>query len=308
MKNADPTLGYPPPRPSPARGEGDAGGWLDEVYRANYVPVVRLCGKILRNPDDAADAAQEVFLVAMDSLRPDAKPAQARSWLLTVARNHCLDLLRRRKRMAQALVTLNAESASVDFESAVADRDFVDIVFSKLTARERRALWESAVEHRPLADIASRLQLSYMAAAQVVHRARQHAFEMAARVAVVLGGFQIGRLLKRLAQAPDRVLAMAAVPMILVASQAGSSPPVTQRTATGSAVQVQHAQPRGPSAGSAGSTAGTGGSGWAGQSVVDSATRSVNGAVQRVMGALPVVTAPSLPAVPQPSVSPLPAP
>jgi RNA polymerase sigma factor (sigma-70 family) len=287
----------------------ESSGWLDELYRANYLPVARLCGKILRNPDDAADAAQEVFLVAMDSLRPDAKPAQARSWLLTVARNHCLDLLRRRKRMGQALVTLNAESTDVDFESAVANRDFVDIVFSKLTARERRALWESAVEHRPLADIASRLQLSYMAAAQVVHRARRHAFEMAARVAVVLGGFQIGRLLKRLAQAPDRLVAMAAVPMILIASQTSSSPAVPRQTPTVSVAQPQQAQPRGPSASNAGSTQGTASrSTRSGPSIVDSATGPVSGAVQQLTGALPGVTKPSLPAVPQPSLPPLPVP
>jgi DNA-directed RNA polymerase specialized sigma24 family protein len=50
-------------------------------------------------------------------------------------------------------------------ETAVADRDFVHVVFKQLSKRERQALWQSAVESRPLADIASRLRLSYMAAA-----------------------------------------------------------------------------------------------------------------------------------------------
>ena len=80
--------------------------WLAEVYEANYLGVVRLCTRLLRNPEDAADAAQDVFVIAANSLDPGAPPAQARAWLLTVARNHCLDLLRRRTRLGKALVTL----------------------------------------------------------------------------------------------------------------------------------------------------------------------------------------------------------
>jgi hypothetical protein len=118
----------------------------------------------------------------------------------------------------------------MDMESAVADRDFVGIVFKQLSTRERQALWHSAVESRPLADIAGRLRLSYMAAAQVLHRARRHAVAVAARVAVVVGVFQLGR------QRPGggvtlvaRLAAVAAVPVILVSLQ--SSSPIRQPTA-----------------------------------------------------------------------------
>jgi hypothetical protein len=114
--------------------------------------------------------------------------------LLTVARNHCLDLLRRRKRLGKALVTLGPdEGRGTDIENAVADRDFIDLVFKQLSKGERQALWQSAVESRPLADIASGLRLSYMAAAQVLHRARRHAVQAATRVALVFGIFHVGR-------------------------------------------------------------------------------------------------------------------
>lgn len=210
-------------------------GSIDELYNANYGAVLRVCSRILRNPEDAADAAQQVFLIALESLDLRVKTSPARAWLLTVARNHCLDLLRRRKRLGKALVTLgNDASGSVDMESAVADRDFVGIVFKQLSKRERQALWHSAVESRPVADIAGRLRLSYMAAAQVLHRARQHAVAVATRVAVVFGIFQLGRHRPAggFALAATRLAAIAAVPVIVVSIQ--SSSPTAQAASTAS--------------------------------------------------------------------------
>src|SRR5438128_8790317 len=99
------------PASAPAAQELNAGQrrWLAELYEANYRPVVRLCTRLLRNADDAADAAQDVFVIAAKSLDPGAPAGQARAWLLTVAKNHCLDGLRRRSRLGKALVTLGSE-------------------------------------------------------------------------------------------------------------------------------------------------------------------------------------------------------
>src|SRR2546421_1109143 len=194
-------------------------GLIDELYHANYAAVLKACSRILRNPDDAADAAQQVFVIALESLDLTTRRSAARGWLLTVARNHCLDLLWRRKRLGKALVTLAPDAGRpTDMENAVADRDFVGMVFKQLSNRERQALWHSAVESRPLADIAGRLRLSYMAAAQVLHRARRHAVAAAARVAVVVGVFHLGRprASGALALAATRLAAVAAVPLVLV--------------------------------------------------------------------------------------------
>src|SRR5437667_8529707 len=145
---------------------------LAELYEAHAPSVLRLCRRILGNPQDAADACQEVFLRAAH-----AGSVPARPWLLTVARNYCLDQIRRQKRFNSAINTLGADcDAEGDPESSVVDRDMVDGIFKQLTQRERSVLWQSAVERRPLAEIADRLQLNYMAAGQVLSRARRHAF------------------------------------------------------------------------------------------------------------------------------------
>jgi len=190
--------------------------WLADLYESNFAPIFRTCSRVLKNPDDAADASQEVFLIAANSLPPGTGGAIARAWLQTVARNHCLDVLRRRKRFGKVLVTLGADGdESGDIAATVADRDFVGAIFKRLSPVERQALWHSAVEHRAVNDIASRLQLSYMAAAQVIHRARRHALQFATRVAIVLGIIRLSRSANR----PSfNFVRAAALPMIAVSA------------------------------------------------------------------------------------------
>src|SRR3989442_6245262 len=213
--------------------------WLAGLYESNFPAVFKRCGALLKSSEDAADAAHEVFLIALNSLAPDADDKRSRAWLLTVAQNHCLDLLRRRKRFGRALVTLGANSdVGEDLESGVVDRDFVDGVMRQLSLRERMALWQSAVEHRSLADIATGLQLSYAAAAQVVHRARQRAVRLAASVAAIMAVVRLRAVRRLLERMPDaesmlgaqRVLALAALPVIAAAALPSST--VTSQAST----------------------------------------------------------------------------
>ncbi|HXN77900.1 MAG TPA: sigma-70 family RNA polymerase sigma factor [Candidatus Dormibacteraeota bacterium] len=212
--------------------------WLAELYEANAGPVFKTCSGLLRNHDDAADASQEVFLRAADSLQTGTSTPAARAWLQTVARNHSLDLLRRRKVSGLALVTLGADAKSVaDPATLVADRDFINGIFEKLSPRQRQALWQSAVEHRPIHEIAGQLQLSYTAAAQLIHRARRRALALAARVAIVFAILRLGRRASRISLTAAKV---ALVPMVAIAaiSIQTSGTPATAAIAYGSAVSV----------------------------------------------------------------------
>ena len=59
--------------------------------------LIRLCERMLGNPEEARDAAQDVFLKAFSragSYRPRGK---VYTWLYRIGVNHCLNQLRRRK-------------------------------------------------------------------------------------------------------------------------------------------------------------------------------------------------------------------
>lgn len=212
--------------------------WLGELYELNHDAVLRQCARVLRDREDAEDACQEVFITASREFVSGRLPENPRGWLLTVARNHCLDVVRRQKRFGKILTTMGSSlEDGVNPESTVIGRQNVDSVLRGLSPRERQALWQSAVERRTLADIANGLRLNYMAAAQVLSRARRHAAVAMARVAAILFGLRILRGLARsdatsrsaLLSHSVQLAAVAMVPLI-VAAVASSSDAVGRPT------------------------------------------------------------------------------
>lgn len=201
--------------------------WLSELYQANFAAVFRLCRRFLNSPDDAADATHEVFIRAAASLSEPPTSPQARAWLNRVARNYCIDLVRRRGRLGLAMTMLAAtEGASDEAVEAVENRQLLLAVLEQLSVRERAALWQSAVERRPLAEIARSFDLSYMAAAQLISRARRRALVLATRLAIILGLASLGRAVRRQswAQRGQQLATGVVVPIMVAAVVVSSSP------------------------------------------------------------------------------------
>jgi RNA polymerase sigma factor (sigma-70 family) len=191
--------------------------WLADLYRANASAVYFVCQFLLRRPEDAADATQEVFLKAVESLRGRSTAEHARSWLLTAAQDHCLDALRQHPTVDRPVPSPGVDSGGdVDPESAVVERAHVTAVLGELRVRERRALLMWAVERRPLAEIARELGLSYTAVQQLLFRARRHAASVAATVGALLGLFQFGRVIRRASQTGQLALLAAVLPVVLI--------------------------------------------------------------------------------------------
>lgn len=79
---------------SARRGDLPAFNWLVLRYQTR---VYNLCLRMLGDPDSAADATQEAFLSAYKAIAR-FQGAGFRAWLLRIATNACLDMLRSRKR------------------------------------------------------------------------------------------------------------------------------------------------------------------------------------------------------------------
>jgi RNA polymerase sigma-70 factor (ECF subfamily) len=76
---------------------GEAGA-LDALIRATYADVYALCRRMLADPDEAADATQEVFVRVMRSVLGFRGDSSFGTWLHRVTVNVCLTALRRRSR------------------------------------------------------------------------------------------------------------------------------------------------------------------------------------------------------------------
>jgi RNA polymerase sigma-70 factor (ECF subfamily) len=71
---------------------------LSTIYTAHYRHVLRVCRRFFRQPEDAEDAAAEVFLKLHRVLETRDEAVPFRPWVSQVAGRHCIDKLRRRKR------------------------------------------------------------------------------------------------------------------------------------------------------------------------------------------------------------------
>lgn len=80
--------------------------------------VFGMCYKILRNREEAEEAAQDVFIKCFDSLEKLRKPEKIKSWLLSIAYRTAIDYYRRRK-PAMADVDLVPEPISSEGENPI---------------------------------------------------------------------------------------------------------------------------------------------------------------------------------------------
>ncbi len=90
---------------SASRGDRAAFGRLVDLHKR---AVYGLCVRLLRDGEEARDAAQETFVRAYAALETYDPAQPFAPWVLRIARNHCLDLVRRRLPEAQR-VELDAE-------------------------------------------------------------------------------------------------------------------------------------------------------------------------------------------------------
>jgi RNA polymerase sigma-70 factor (ECF subfamily) len=76
--------------------QGDDGAFT-QLVEAYQRPVFNLCYRMLGDPAEAEDAAQETFIRAYTRLASYDPDRKFSSWLLAIASHYCIDRLRRRR-------------------------------------------------------------------------------------------------------------------------------------------------------------------------------------------------------------------
>lgn len=143
-----------------AARQGDQGAF-EQLVRLYEKRVFALTLRMCRNPEDAAEAAQEAFLAAWQGLAFFRGESSFSTWLYRLTSNACVDLMRREGRHhAAAGPSLNDEEANLDVpDHAASPQEAAER--SELRQQIEAGLQALSPEHREVLVLREMHQLSY---------------------------------------------------------------------------------------------------------------------------------------------------
>jgi RNA polymerase sigma-70 factor (ECF subfamily) len=142
--------------------------------------VFNLCLRMLGEPDEAEDAAQESFLRAFRGLKRYDPERPFGTWMLSIASHYCIDQLRRRRLQFVSVEeemppAMEADSHPGPEEafSLTQRREALSQLLARLPAQDRAAIVLRYWYDLSYEEIAAALALSVPAAKSRLHRARR---------------------------------------------------------------------------------------------------------------------------------------
>lgn len=158
-----------------ARGEAPA---LAELIRRHQTRVYQIAYRLLKDPLEAEDAAQEVFIKVYENAHRFEPKAKVSAWLHRITANHCLNLLRQRhpqESLDQEGAPLVRDPGATPLE-ALEQQDLsrrLEELLEVLPENQRRALILKQYGGLSYQEIADLMDLSPQAVDGLLKRARQ---------------------------------------------------------------------------------------------------------------------------------------
>jgi RNA polymerase sigma-70 factor (ECF subfamily) len=158
------------------QGDEQAFAKLVEQYQT---PVFNLCYRMLGDPYEAEDAAQETFLRAYRAMRRYDSSRPFATWLLSIASHHCIDLIRRRRMRLVPIDSLPGEvipDPGITPETALRqseDQQQMQELLAELSPTDRSAVVLYYWYEYSYEEIAAALSLTVSAVKSRLHRARR---------------------------------------------------------------------------------------------------------------------------------------
>ena len=139
-----------------------------ELVKTHTGRVFAICLGILRNIHDAEDISQQTLLKGLSRIKQVHDYEQFGPWICQIAKNSCIDFLRRKKRKYYSLEEL-AESS----ENKTKEYPELQKALSKLPEESRTVLMLYYFDGRSVKSVAEALMISQAAAQTRLSRARK---------------------------------------------------------------------------------------------------------------------------------------
>lgn len=135
----------------PQKVEARPGSGPTEIVEEYFMDVYAACFRVLGRPHDAEDATQETFLALFREKDKLGAAASTRAWVLAVARNTAVSMLRTR-RPAPRLAAEPADPAPI---REPADRERLHQALAGLSEEERHLVQMRFLEGRSPAEMSA---------------------------------------------------------------------------------------------------------------------------------------------------------
>ena len=151
---------------------------LTALVEGHSTLLYRVALSILRNPAEAEDVVQDVFVRVLERQTELSTVVSVRPWLIRIAWNLAIDRCRKiRPQQLDDLFAASLISADLPAAQALAEtrriRKVLDAI-EKLPARERQALLLSAIDNLSTIEIGLIVRKSESSVRSLLFRARTH--------------------------------------------------------------------------------------------------------------------------------------
>jgi len=147
-----------------------------EALVQRYQPrLLAFCRHMLSSTEDAEDVLQEVFAASYNALLADNRPINARPWLYRIARNRCLNQLRKPKASGQdSMDIFERDNGATTAETVHRREEFRDIVsdVGELPETQRTALLLREIDALSYDQIAEAMDTTIPSIKSLLVRAR----------------------------------------------------------------------------------------------------------------------------------------
>lgn len=143
---------------------------FEELVRRHRTRIYRVALRMLANPADAEDAAQDAFVRCWSALPGFRAESSFSTWLVQIVTNRCLNLLRARR--SEPLEERGEASARRLSEVVEARAELEALALVGLTPDQRAPLVLRELEGLSYEEIAHVLDVSVPAVKGRIHRAR----------------------------------------------------------------------------------------------------------------------------------------
>jgi RNA polymerase sigma-70 factor (ECF subfamily) len=154
----------------------EAGEFVETLFAKHHNEIYAYLLRMLREPELAADLAQDAFIKAYKNYDTLEKPENARAWLYQIAHRVALDEIRRRKIIRFFPWTGESHGSAPSAERLVMDANLsgdMQRALARIPERQRAALLLAELHDLTGLELAAALDVSHVAARALLTRARE---------------------------------------------------------------------------------------------------------------------------------------